>query len=262
MIEKTIMKGQILSNREIHRSVYRMEIQVEQKQMFSNYQPGQFVNLYLGERDLLLPRPFSICDYKDGVMVLIIQTVGEGTCRLSTKAMGEWVTLSSPLGNGFSTPRGKTVQVVGGGCGVAPLLGLSKKLAENGCEVTVFLGYGQDAFMVEEFLPICKNVNVASQEGKGGYRGTVLDMLKDNMDNEDVNQIFACGPSAMLQQLSRYAMERRIPLEVSLEERMGCGYGACLGCGVWIRDSSPVLKKVCWDGPVFDGGKVLWNYEA
>jgi dihydroorotate dehydrogenase electron transfer subunit len=262
MIEKTIMKGCIQSNREIHPGVYRMEIQVEQKKLFWNYQPGQFVNLYLGERDLLLPRPFSICDYKDGVIVLIIQRVGEGTYRLSKKVIGEWVTLSSPLGYGFSIPRGKTVQVVGGGCGVAPLLGLSKKLAENGCEVTAFLGYSQDAFMVEAFLPICKNVKVASQEGKEGYRGTVLDMLKDNADHKAVNRIFACGPGAMLQQLSRYAMERGIPLEVSLEERMGCGYGACLGCSVWIGDSSPVLKKACWDGPVFDGGKVLWNYEA
>jgi dihydroorotate dehydrogenase electron transfer subunit len=87
-------------------------------------------------------------------------------------------------------------------------------------------------------------------------------MLKDNADHKAVNRIFACGPGAMLQQLSRYAMERGIPLEVSLEERMGCGYGACLGCSVWIWDSSPVLKKACWDGPVFDGGKVLWNYEA
>jgi dihydroorotate dehydrogenase electron transfer subunit len=262
MIEKTIMKGRIQSNREIHLGVYRMEIQVEQKKLFLNYQPGQFVNLYLGERDLLLPRPFSICDYRDGVVVLIIQMVGEGTYRLSAKAMGEWVTLSSPLGNGFSIPRGKSVQVVGGGCGVAPLLGLSKKLTENGCEVTAFLGYGQDAFMVEEFLPTCKNVNIASQEGKVGYGGTVLDMWKNHADHKDVNQIFACGPAAMLQQLSQYAMKRGIPLEVSLEERMGCGYGACLGCGVWIGDSSPILKKVCWDGPVFDGGKVLWNYEA
>ena len=256
------MRGQILSNIKIHQGVYRLQIQVEQKKMFSNYRPGQFVNLYLGEKDLLLPRPLSICDYEDGVMILIVNRMGEGTCRLSTKAVGEWVTFSSPLGNGFAIPRGKSVQVVGGGCGVAPLLGLSKKLVENGCEVRAFLGYGQDPFMAEEFHGHCKGVHVASQERNVGYVGTVMDMLKDSKENIEVNQIFACGPTAMLQQLSLYVMERRIPLQVSLEERMGCGYGACWGCRVWISDPSPVSKKVCWDGPVFDGGKVLWEYEA
>ena len=163
-----------------------------------------------------------------------------------------------PLGNGFTLLDAGTQNViVGGGLGIPPLLELAKRLHGN---TVVLLGYQDDPFMAEDFQRLGLEVHIASQSGNYGFHGNVLDMLKNI--TFPVGQIFACGPRQMLQSVSMWAKEHNVPIQVSLEERMACGLGACLGCGVKIQKHGEQdwrYLRVCKDGPVFSGEEVVWN---
>jgi len=261
-IEKNVVQGIVRRNREIHPGIFKLELEVGRQPSFMEYQPGQFVNVYLGEKDLLLPRPLSISMYQDGLLCLVYQVIGAGTLRLAKRGVGDGLAVSSPLGKGFVIKNNQKVWIVAGGCGIAPLPGLCRRLVDMGCEIAAYIGFRQEAFLLEEVEKFCKQVHVASQKGTMGYQGTVLDLLQDRGKQNPPNQMYACGPKEMLREISKYAVKEEVDIQVSLEERMGCGYGACLGCSVWIRDPVLVRRKVCCDGPVFDGKKVVWDDET
>jgi len=212
--------------------------------------PGQFVSLYCKDGSKLLPRPISICeiDQMKGRVRLVYRVVGKGTEEISQSKTGDTIEAMGPLGNGFIL-EGKKALLIGGGIGIPPMLELAKQL---NCEKTAVLGYRDITFLEEEFLPYC-NVVISTEDGSKGTKGNVIDAIKANGLDADI--IFACGPTPMLRGIKSYALEHGITAQLSLEERMACGIGACLGCVCKTKEvdhhSNVKNKRICKDGPVF-----------
>jgi dihydroorotate dehydrogenase electron transfer subunit len=293
---KKVFYTEIMKNEPIAADVYSMTLAYPDE-LCSRSVPGQFVNLYLNRKDLLLPRPISICRVvKGGVeenreegrvekgqagksrtgtgrIVLVYRVTGAGTKELAGYSPGTLLRVSSPLGNGYDLSalepgklNGKTALVVGGGIGVPPLLELTHRLADMGVSVQAVLGFREEPFLHEEFEKAGASVHLATDSGKFGFHGTVVELLRNGrLEEAGTNEstadaCFACGPAPMLRALSRYCADFGIESQVSLEERMGCGFGACVGCVRKIKTPAGVVqKKVCKDGPVFFGEEVVWD---
>ncbi len=213
--------------------------------------PGQFVSLYCADGAKLLPRPISICEINkpEGTLTLVYRIAGKGTLEFSGLKAGDYVELLGPLGNGFPL-EGKQTMVVGGGIGVPPMLELARQLPDP---VIAVMGYRNDeTFLAEEFTDEA-DLYIATDDGSIGTHGTVVDAIKENELTADV--VYACGPKPMLRALKEYCLANNMKLYVSMEERMACGVGACLGCvcqSTEVDDHSHVNnKRVCKDGPVF-----------
>lgn len=212
--------------------------------------PGQFVEAALPGR--FLRRPFSVCDWASGHLTLVYKTVGAGTRELSQMHPGEQLDLLTGLGNGYNLSQlGDRPLLVGGGVGVPPMYGLCKRLiAQNKC-VSVILGFNtqDDIFYVDQFKALGARVTVVTVDGSAGIQGFVTDAL----DGLAFDHICACGPLPMLQALTQ-AVD--VPGHFSLEERMGCGFGACMGCTIQTSEGT---RQVCKDGPVFRREVILWE---
>ena len=216
---------------------------------------GQFVSVYSNDKSKLLPRPISLCGINrdDDTIRLVYRVTGEGTGteEFSKLVRGDKVRSLGPLGNGFplEEAEGKKVFLMGGGIGVPPMLETMKQLHAQKMAV---LGYRDELFLDKEFA---KNgdVYIATEDGSAGTKGNVMDAIRENALEADV--IFACGPKPMLRAIKAYALEKGIPCWISMEERMACGIGACLGCvcqSTEVDSHSHVHnKRVCKDGPVF-----------
>ena len=213
--------------------------------------PGQFVSLYCEEHSRLLPRPISICeiDKKRSAIRLVYRLAGEGTKEFSALQTDDEVKVLGPLGNGFPL-EGEHPIVIGGGIGVPPMLELAKSLS---AKATIVLGYRDEQLFLKEQFEDYGQVEIATDNGSVGVHGTVVDVLEQKQINGDV--IYACGPKPMLAAVKRYAMEHEIKCYVSMEERMACGIGACLGCVCQTKQedahSHVHNTRVCKDGPVF-----------
>ncbi|SCZ79540.1 dihydroorotate dehydrogenase electron transfer subunit [Pseudobutyrivibrio xylanivorans] len=220
--------------------------------------PGQFISIFSNDGSKLLPRPISICEInKDyGTLRVVYRVVGAGTEEFSQLKMGDKIEVMGPLGNGFPL-EGRNAIVVGGGIGVPPMLELARQLPGT---VTAVMGYrNNDLFLTEEFEKAVANLYIATDDGSVGVRGTVVDAMRENDLVADV--IYACGPKPMLRAVADFALENQIKCYVSMEERMACGVGACLGCVCQSKeqdDHSHVNnKRVCKDGPVFLSTEVV-----
>lgn len=217
--------------------------------------PGQFVSLYCHDESRLLPRPISICeiDREKQALHLVYRVVGSGTEEFSNYEVGTRIKIVAPLGNGFSL-EGKNPIVIGGGIGVPPMLQLTKTFwAEKQVQSTVVLGYrNKDLFLETEFGKY-GTVKIATDDGSVGVHGTVVDLMRQEQIQGDV--IYACGPKPMLAAVKEYARQNHIKCYVSMEERMACGIGACLGCVCQTKEkdehSQVKNARVCKDGPVF-----------
>lgn len=213
--------------------------------------PGQFVSLYCEEHSRLLPRPISICeiDKKRSAIRLVYRLAGEGTREFSALQTDDEVKVLGPLGNGFPL-EGEHPIVIGGGIGVPPMLELAKSLS---AKATIVLGYRDEQLFLKEQFEDYGQVEIATDNGSVGVHGTVVDVLEQKQITGDV--IYACGPKPMLAAVKRYAMEHDIKCYVSMEERMACGIGACLGCVCQTKQedahSHVHNTRVCKDGPVF-----------
>lgn len=214
-------------------------------------EPGQFVEVLVeGSREVMLRRPISVhdADEKAGTMTLLIQIVGNGTRKLSALQVGDHLNVVYPLGHGFSIDAaGDKPLLVGGGAGIAPLLHLSKVLASKGVKPTVLLG-GRTAGLIpvcDEFHPYA-DVLVATDDGSAGHHGIVT---THPAFAQSYSMIYTCGPTPMMKAVARSAAERGLRCEVSLENMMACGVGACLCC---VTDTDQGHRCVCKDGPVFD----------
>jgi len=237
-----VVLTKILLNKEIAKGVFRMELELP-----ANYpkpEPGQFVNIYLNDTSHLLPRPISICDWEPRLLTLVYAVVGVGTKMMSE--YNDKLRISTPLGYG-SFSKDTPALIVGGGLGVPPMLYLAKSLPE----ANVVLGFRSETFLSEEFP---HPVKIATDDGSTGVKGTVIDVLQQS-DIATGTKIYACGPKPMLKALYEFAVTNNLAIEVSLEERMGCGYGACVGCSCMTIKGN---RKVCEYGPVFDGSEVVW----
>ncbi|MCL1982481.1 MAG: dihydroorotate dehydrogenase electron transfer subunit [Clostridiales bacterium] len=253
-----IVTGTVASNAEIAESVYEMAVSAEGMEDFV---PGQFINVYLDDKSMLLPRPISICESSRGGVTIVYKTVGKGTVRLSEYHRGEPIRVSTPLGNGYSIKEGcagRSAALVAGGMGVPPMVGLAKALKGKGACVDVFLGFQAGAFLAGRFGASAQNVFVSTDDGSCGFHGNVVELLKSKGCAYD--EYFSCGPRAMLKALSEYAAQKGRSAQVSMEERMGCGYGACVGCSCRVMEGGrAVMKRACKDGPVFFGKDVVWG---
>lgn len=218
-------------------------------------QPGQFAQIRLPGHTLR--RPISICgiDKTAGTLRFVFQIRGEGTAELAQFQPGSQIEILAPLGNGFPVNRQKRTLLVGGGIGVPPLLGVASELGENAVAVLGFRN--KDAVILEEdFQAVGAKTLVATDDGTYGHHGLVTDLCKD----QEFDCVMACGPAPMLRAVTALAQERGVPCYVSLEERMACGIGACLGCAVALlkEDGSQYFGHVCKDGPVFESHRVVW----
>lgn len=222
---------------------------------------GQFVSLYCHDGGHLLPRPISICeiDREGGRLRLVYRVVGYGTAELSLLTPGSKVRVMGPLGNGFPLDENKNLKnviLIGGGIGIPPMLSVAKaiKNSDKSCQVTAVIGYrDRHDFLSDDLYEITDNLIIATDDGSRGTHGTVIDAMKENDVTGDV--VYACGPTPMLRGVKTWGEQNRTPVWLSLEERMACGIGACLGCvckSAEVDEHSQVKnKRVCADGPVF-----------
>lgn len=224
---------------------------------------GQFVNIRLSDVfDPLLRRPFSIHRVTGASIEILYEVVGRGSGLLSEKKAGEYLDVIGPLGNGFSMPDTKTAILAAGGMGVAPLLFLAEQLRIRHPEscIQVLIGAkAKDSILCEkQFKELGCNVKIATDDGSRGFKGRVTDLLKNLISAKryPLNAtIYACGPRPMLKEITILSQQRNIAAQISLEEHMACGIGACLGCIVNTKES---YKRVCKDGPVFNAQKIIW----
>lgn len=246
---KEMITAEIISQEQIAPGVHDLKLAAEA--IVIKAVPGQFVNVYLDTDGKLLPRPISICeaDEKTGVLRLVYRVAGKGTEILSEKKPGETVRLLGPLGNGFPM-EGQNVFLIGGGIGIPPMLELAKRFPGD---VQIVLGYADKNLFLAEELGEYGPVYVSTDDGSRGTSGNVIDAIRANDLKADV--IYACGPKPMLRSLKEYAMRHEMTCWLSMEERMACGVGACLGCVCETTEtdahSNVKNKRVCKDGPVF-----------
>lgn len=225
--------------------------------------PGQFVNIKID--GCFLRRPISVCDWDEEGLTLVIKKVGEGTALLAGMREGQTLDLLCGLGNGFPVSRcGRKPLLLGGGLGAAPLYGLAKALVQAGAKSTAVLGFNrkEDIFYEQEFRMLGVETIIATVDGSAGTEGFVTDALPGRQDCPDYPEssecpesydVFcACGPMPMMKAV--YAA-LPVPGFFSLEERMGCGFGACMGCSCKTKAGS---KRVCKEGPVFEKEELLW----
>ncbi|MGN0169576.1 MAG: dihydroorotate dehydrogenase electron transfer subunit [Lachnospiraceae bacterium] len=240
---------EIIEQKEIADGIY--SIRLHCPEVVKAARAGQFVSVYSKDKSRLLPRPISICelDREHGVFRMVYRVAGEGTRELSQAVAGDRVRIMGPLGNGYEHKGGRAM-VIGGGIGIPPMLELAKSIGQD---VTAVLGYRDQQFLREDFEKIAK-VYVSTEDGSDGTRGNVINAIEENRLQADV--IYACGPTPMLRGVKDYALKQGIPCYVSLEERMGCGIGACLACVCKSKEvdahTNVHNKRICKEGPVFD----------
>ncbi len=249
--EVTVLSQEVLAD-----GIYSLWL--ETKEIAGSARPGQFLSLYTKDASRLLPRPISICeiDKEKNRLRIVYRVVGKGTEEFSMMQPGEVRKAVGPLGNGFPLEEGfQRVFLIGGGIGIPPMLELAKQLPG---ERVAVLGFRDELFLTEDFERAATKLYYATEDGSAGSKGNVLDAIRENALEADA--IFACGPTPMLRALKAYALEKNIPCYISMEEKMACGIGACLGCVCKSKEkdehSQVKNKRVCADGPVFEAREV------
>lgn len=245
---KTTHICEILSMQEIAKDTFDCCVQFPEPA-----EPGQFIHVLCGEA-VLLRRPISICDSGENWLRFIFQVRGQGTELLAQKKEGDTLDILGPLGQGFNAEkRGDgTAILVGGGIGIFPLIKLAKRL---GHAVESITGFRTKDLIVlkDEFEKICDTAYIATDDGSFGHHGLVTDVLKERVEKGGVSAIYCCGPIPMMKAVKQIALENDIYCELSMEQRMGCGIGACAVCTCKSNGSN---VKVCQNGPVFNAKEV------
>lgn len=219
-------------------------------------EPGQFISVYTQDKSALLPRPISICetDPANDRLRIVYRVAGKGTAEFSRYKAGHRVDILGTLGNGFPLEKaeGKRLFLIGGGIGIPPMLSIAKTVS-HAASVDVIAGYRDRELFLAEDLAKYAPVHIATEDGSAGTKGTVMNVIEEEKLKADV--IFACGPMPMLRAVKQYAAQEGIEAYISLEERMACGVGACLGCVVRTREtdhhSHVNNARICTDGPVY-----------
>jgi len=242
----------VISNEPLNDEIYRLTISA--LEISNQARPGQFVNIKVSEfLDPLLRRPFSIHNIIDDKIQIIFNAIGKGTKLLSKLKPGEKVDLIGPLGNAFNTDDNFELAVISaGGLGVAPFPFLTRILKEKGKDIISFIGARTKSQLVLDGL---ENVNVATDDGSSGFKGTVVELMRLNLLKlKSSSKIFACGPIPMLKSLVKFCEEFGLNCEISVETPMACGTGLCQGCAVRTETG---YKLACKDGPVFNTKEII-----
>lgn len=236
--------GKIIRNEKVINNIYKLEVEFE-----GDIKPGQFFMLKTLDNSFLLPRPISVHDVKEDKVVFLYRIEGHGTTIISKTLPNHEIQIFGPLGNGFDLEKinGK-IAIVGGGIGIAPLLYLAKKLKKENTDV--YLGFKDTVYCIEEFEQCSNKVIIATENGSIGDKGYITSSI--NVENYDT--IITCGPNIMMEKVIEMCKEKKVKVFASLESRMACGIGACLGCAVETKKGN---QRVCKEGPVFNGEELL-----
>lgn len=236
----------VKENRKIAKNTYLMKLVGDTSDITAS---GQFVNIKL--QGFFLRRPISVCDCEDGMLTIIYKAVGKGTAVMAEMQGGEQLDVLTGLGNGYDlSPCGDKPLLLGGGAGVPPMYMLCKQLLAMGKKVSVILGFNSvdEVFFEREFKELGADVTVTTANGSVGIKGFVTDAMK----TADYTYFYTCGPEPMLKAIDKTAVTGG---QLSFEERMGCGFGACMGCSCKTKYGN---KRICKDGPVLKREEVIW----
>lgn len=237
---------EVVSNNQIARDIFEMKIATN----FDNTSiiPGQFYMLRNWEYDPLLSRPFSVCEVEKDILTFLYKVVGRGTDILSKIKPTDNLNILGPLGNGFNLNiRGK-VAVVSGGIGIAPLVYLVKRLKTN---IDFYAGFQDEVYYLDKIKDYVENLYVSTEDGSEGEKGFIIDIL----EIERYDTVFTCGPTVMMKKIVEMGNDKT-NIFVSMENIMACGIGSCLGCSIKTTNG---MKRVCKEGPVFDGKEVIFS---
>ena len=237
----------VIENKRLADGIYRLRLTGDTTAITA---PGQFVNLKLS--GFFLRRPISVCDWTDGEVTLIYKVLGRGTEMMTHMTPGTVLDVLTGLGNGFDVSRsGEHPLLVGGGVGIPPLYGLAKRLRAQGRQVTAVLGFNRasEIFLAEEFRALGAEIILATADGSAGLRGLVTDGMAAVSDS---TYLYTCGPELMLKAVYGVCTTSG---QFSFEERMGCGFGACMGCSCKTKYGN---KRICKDGPVLEKEEIIW----
>ena len=245
------MTAKVIANTPLSKDVY--EISLDCKEIAGNSIPGQFVSILC--ENLTLRRPFSIANVDNNTIKIIYKLKGDGTRYISKLKDGQEVNLIGPLGKGFNIIPENSL-LIGAGVGIAPVLFLSKELEKRQVPYRLLAGFQTLTNLTD--LDRDKSL-IITEDGSSGYQGRIIDYLKDEIIENKPQKIYSCGPEIVLKQVIDMANEYNIPVEVALEKKFACGIGVCMGCNVQIKENNTVKsKRICNDGPVFEGGSIVW----
>ena len=241
------MEFRIIANRQLTVTVWRMELAGDTSAIVK---PGQFVQVQLP--GFYLRRPISVCDWNENTLTLVYKVVGQGTEAMAAMAPGQALDLLTGLGNGFDVSlAGERPLLIGGGVGLPPMIGLCRALIAAGKKPMVLAGFNtaDEVFLREDVEAMGAPFVLATMDGSAGVKGLVTDAMK----GLTFDSIFACGPLPMLRAVYN---QSDVPAWFSFEERMGCGFGACMGCTVKVKGG---YKRICKDGPVLERDEIIWE---
>lgn len=257
------VKSKLISKEELKPGIFKFSVQAQK--IVTTAKPGNFIEIRVNnDIEPFLRRPISIynMDKEKGILEFIFQVKGKGTKILSERNEGELIDIVGPLGFGtFKYSDYKNLSIIGGGIGVFPLYELAKNAKQDDKNVNIYLGFrNKDLVVLEkEFGQVSNNLTITTDDGSYSQKGFAIDFLRKDIEENKVDCIYACGPLPMLKAVRELAIEKNIPCQISLEEKMACGLGVCLGCAVKTTKSSqeaPEYWHVCKAGPVFQAKDV------
>lgn len=257
------IKAKLIAKEELKQEIIKFSVQADE--IVNVAKPGNFIEIRVNDDiEPFLRRPISIynMDKEKGILEFIFQVKGKGTTILSQKNEGELIDIVGPLGYGtFKYSSYENLAIIGGGIGIFPLYELAKNAKSEEKNVNTYLGFrNKDLVVLEnEFRQVSNQLTITTDDGSYGQKGFAIDFLKQDIESEKIDSIYACGPLPMLRAIRELAIKKNIPCQISLEERMACGLGICLGCAVKTAQSpkeSPEYWHVCKGGPVFQAKDV------
>ncbi len=257
------IQAELLEKIQLKENIYHFKVKAPE--IVKNAKPGNFIEIRVSDQvDPFLRRPISIynLDKENGILEFIFQVKGKGTRILAKKEIGSQIDMIGPLGYGtFKYESYNNLAVIGGGIGIFPLYELSKEAKRDNKNVNIYLGFRSKDFVLleKEFEKVSDKLIVTTDDGSYSKKGFAINFLKEDIEKEKIDGIYACGPLPMLKAVRDLAIEKDIPCQISLEERMGCGLGVCLGCAVKTAQSTkenPEYWHVCKGGPVFQAKDV------
>ena len=258
-----LLLAELVNKVQLKKDIYKYSIKAPN--IVEKSKPGNFIEIRVSEQtEPFLRRPISIynLDKETGILEFIFQVKGKGTEILAKKQIGEQIDIIGPLGYGtFKYENYKNIAVIGGGIGIFPLYELAKSANKDNVKVNTYLGFRNKEYVVleEEFSKVSDKITITTDDGTYQEKGFAINFLEKDLEENNIEAIFACGPLPMLKAVQKLAIEKNIPCQISLEEKMGCGIGVCLGCAVKTSSSpkeAPEYVHVCKAGPVFDAKDV------
>lgn len=241
-MKQSYRDGVIYKNNEISPNIYELILEGD----FEG-EAGQFYMLRgWNGLDPFLPRPISIADLEDGKLKLLYEVRGKGTHIISKLKKGDKLSLLGPLGNSFSLEKKARIALISGGIGIAPMLYLSKSLNAN---VDIYSGFRNNVYFLDQFKPYTNNIFISTEDGSMGHKGFITQIFNPL----DYDLVYTCGPTPMMNAVMNICKDK-VPLYLSMESRMACGIGACLGCSI---ETTNGMKRVCKEGPVFKGEEII-----